>query len=77
MVKSKLKVAMAKKGIKSILKLQEDSVGNKDTLRRIATNSCKEIDVELLDRLCGYFDCQLNDLMEVVPDKADEKEKTE
>jgi putative transcriptional regulator len=37
------------------------------TLSRIATNKQRRVDLSVLERLCAFFDCELQDLMRLEP----------
>ena len=68
MLKSNLRVLMAKKEI-TIIELAEKVETNKDTLTKIKNNKAKQISIKILDNLCDYFDCQLDDLFTIIPEE--------
>ena len=41
---------------------------NKDILCRMRHNKMNGYNMDMLDRLCTFFDCQLGDIFEYIPD---------
>lgn len=66
MIIFKLKALMAAKGVS----FRQTSKGAKvalSTVQKVANNQTVQTDV--LDKLCGFFECSLSDLAEYIPDK--------
>lgn len=43
-----------------------------NTITKVAKGTFKMIGKVTLDKLCRYFDCQVNDILEYVPDSSQE-----
>ena len=50
-------------------KVMRDTNTDFKVLQRIVNGDLSKIDVTVLARLCDYFDCGLNDIVEYVPNK--------
>lgn len=68
MIKSKLHILMGERKIKSILQLHNETNITRKSLSNLYNDTFKAVDVETLDRLCKFFNCDLSDLLEYVPD---------
>ena len=72
MIKSKLHILMGERKIKSILQLHQETEITRKSLSNLYNDKFKAVDVETLDRLCVFFNCDLSDLLEYVPDPPKE-----
>lgn len=64
MIYIRLKELMAEKDCQlSLRKLADDLKENRDTVRRLAANEYLRLPVDLLDKICVYFDCEIGDLI--------------
>jgi putative transcriptional regulator len=50
-------------------KVMRDTNTDFKVLQRIVNGDLSKIDVTVLARLCDYFNCSLNDIVEYVPNK--------
>ncbi len=70
MIKSRLKILIAEREIKSISELErllkESNLGiSRNTLSKLSTNkNVNTVSLEFIDKLCIFFDCSINDLLE-------------
>jgi len=74
-VKYRLKQLLAEKEfnenrIVSLNELSTELGVARSTLSRIANNRGYGTQVEIIEKLCRYFNCSPNDLMTIVPDPA-------
>lgn len=46
-------------------------------LNNYCNNKVTSVDLSLMARLCKYFNCQISDILEYVPDEAPENTKAE
>ena len=72
----RLKELMAERervsGRRQTYRLVSDATGIAiSTLHRIGTNNQKRIDLSTVDRLCGYFHCEVGDLIVRIPGNGD------
>ncbi|MGH8113248.1 MAG: helix-turn-helix domain-containing protein [Rhodanobacteraceae bacterium] len=56
-----------------LLEVAADSGVGRMTLSKLLNHHGASIRTEYLDRLCRYFDCRVEDLMEYVPDTESSK----
>ncbi len=64
----KLGDILNKKGI-SINKLMRDTNTDFKVLKRLISGELVRIDIFVLARLCDYFNCSINDIIEYIPEK--------
>ena len=64
-----LNVTLAKKNIKKT-KLAEDLKLSSTTLAKFAKN--EPIKLEILDRICNYLDCSIEEVVEIIKQKEAE-----
>lgn len=69
MIKSKLHILMGERKIKSILQLHQETKITRKSLANLYNDKFKAIDVDTISKLCDYFNCDLPDLLEYVPEK--------
>ena len=53
----------------SINKLMRDTNTDFKVLKRIMTGELVRFDIFVVARLCDYFDCEITDIIEYVPNK--------
>ncbi len=69
MIKSRLKILIAERDIKSISELdrmlKEKNLGiSRNTLDKLATNkNINTVSLEFIDKLCIFFNCEINELL--------------
>lgn len=68
MIRSHLAVRMAEKR-KKIIDVARDTGIDRTTVGKLYHDRLKKLDLVVLDRLCVYFDCEVSDLLERVPDE--------
>ena len=76
MIKCHLSRIMGEKRLK-ISDLARDTGLNRGTLTRLYHETAERIELDVLDALCRYFNCQLGDLLEYVPKPVPSTEKIE
>lgn len=68
MINVRLNEYLKENGNKMSLRLLSEHVGvSREQLRRFASNEMLSLPVELLDKLCIYFECSVEDLVEHQP----------
>ncbi len=67
MIEFKLHIKMAEKRINQLELSKATGIG-KNSINRYYNNTCDKITKEHLDILCKYFDCELQDIIEYIPD---------
>lgn len=73
MIKSNLRVLLAERDM-TIYDLSRETGCNKDILNRLKRNQSSQISMEMLDKLCNFFDCQLGDILRI--EETEELEDT-
>ncbi|MGL5595873.1 MAG: helix-turn-helix domain-containing protein [Cetobacterium sp.] len=69
MLKSKLRYLMAEKKINSISELMEFTNVSRDPLNKLYNEKNLEtLKLDVLIRICNFFQCSLQDLIEYIPD---------
>ena len=66
-IKNRLKILMATKDIKSVAELSRDTEIFYGTLNNFYHQKYEVINYEIITKLCEYFDCKIEDLLELVP----------
>ena len=66
MIKCHLSRIMGERKLK-ISDLSRDTGINRGTLTRLYHETAERVDIEVMDGLCKYFNCQLGDLFEYIP----------
>ncbi|MDK4486128.1 helix-turn-helix transcriptional regulator [Fusobacterium necrophorum] len=70
MLKSKLAYRMLDKDIKSVMELSRQIEISRDTLTKLYNNNRVDtVGLNILDKLCRFFNCQIQDLIEYIPDE--------
>jgi len=67
-VKCHLSRIMGEKRLK-ISDVEANTGLNRGTISRLFHEEAQRIDLEAIDKLCRYLDCQIGDLLELVDDK--------
>lgn len=68
MINSKLHIQMGTKKIKSIRQLSEETGISRLSLTKIYNGDAKGIEFNTLNTLCNFFECDISDILEYVPD---------
>jgi putative transcriptional regulator len=71
MIRCYLSRVLGEKRLK-ISDLSRDTGINRGTLTRLYHETAERIDLEVLDQLCVYLDCDLTDLLAYVPGTPNE-----
>lgn len=69
MIVSHLAELMAKKKIRNVNRLSEETGIGTPTLYRLFDGTNTRIDYDTISKLCKFFECSIGDLLEYVPDK--------
>ncbi len=70
MLKSKLRHLMADKKINSLSALIRDSKISRETLNKLYHEEKMEtLKLEMIVKICEYFNCNIQDLIEYIPDE--------
>lgn len=69
MVSSKLARIMGDRLIK-ITKMANDTGLSRTTLTNLYYRRTKQIDLETLNKICGYLQCDVSDILEFTPDEG-------
>ena len=78
MLKIKIGYLMVDKKVKSVAELSRQTNIHRDTLKKLVDDKRPEtVSLEILLKLCNFFDCSLNDLVEYTPDKTTENPTAE
>jgi putative transcriptional regulator len=62
-LKNNLRLLMAKKGIRTMVELEEKSGVSRQVLDRLDKNKSKRLDFETIVKLCEFFECEVGDLL--------------
>lgn len=78
MIRFKIQELIAQKHFESgkrvtLIEIAESTGINRMTLSRMINTRRYSTVTENLDKLCAYFDCKIEDIIEYVPDELDEK----
>ena len=65
MIKCHLSRLMGERKLK-IADVARDIEVNRGTITRLYQETATRVDLEVIDKLCGYFGCQVGDLLEFV-----------
>ncbi|MEK4185629.1 MULTISPECIES: helix-turn-helix domain-containing protein [Paenibacillus] len=68
MINSKLHILMGHKKIKSIRQLSEETEITRLSLTKLYKGEAKGIEFATLNTLCTFFECDISDLLEYIPD---------
>lgn len=71
MIRIRLSTIMGSKRIK-MKRLSEDTGIAVSTVFHMYHEHTQSVSFEVLDKLCKYFNCQVSDLLEYVPDEGEE-----
>lgn len=77
MIKIKIGYLMVDHKIKSIAELSRKTGINKNTLKKLIDNDRPEtLTFENILKLCDFFNCQLSDLIEYIPEEKNSEEQS-
>ncbi|MDK4496050.1 helix-turn-helix transcriptional regulator [Fusobacterium necrophorum] len=77
MLKSKLAYRMLDKDIKSVMELSRQIEISRDTLTKLYNNNRVDtVGLNILDKLCRFFNCQIQDLIEYIPEEQPTEEQS-
>ena len=62
-VKFRLHILMGEHKIRSISQLSKETGLSRPTLTKIYDNETNRIEFETIEKLCTFFDCEIDDLM--------------
>jgi len=68
MINSKLHILMGHKKIKSIRQLSEETEITRLSLTKLYKGEAKGIEFATLNTLCTFFECDISDILEFIPD---------
>lgn len=68
MVKCHLSELMGKRKLK-IVDLARETGLHRNTITLLYKEEAARIEIEVIDKLCGYFGCDIGTLLEYIPDK--------
>lgn len=78
MLKIKIGYLMVDKKVKSVAELSRQTNIHRDTLKKLVDDKRPEtVSLEILLKLCNFFDCSLNELVEYTPDEKPENPTAE
>lgn len=69
MIKCHLSRVLGERRLK-ISEVSRETGINRGTLTRLYHETAERLELDVLDGLCRYLDCSLNELLEYVPDSA-------
>jgi putative transcriptional regulator len=61
-LKNNLRLFMAKKGVRTMVELEEKSGVSRQVLDRLEKNKSKRLDFDTVAKLCTFFECEVGDL---------------
>jgi putative transcriptional regulator len=61
-LKNNLRLFMAKKGVRTMVELEEKSGVSRQVLDRLEKNKSKRLDFDTVTKLCMFFECEVGDL---------------
>ncbi len=67
MIKCHLSRLMGERKVR-IADVARDTGLHRNTVTLLYKETATQVDIETIDRLCSYFDCEVGDLFERVPD---------
>lgn len=78
MIKSKIRHLMADKKINSLSALIRETKISRETLNKLYhEEKLESLKLEMIIKVCEYFDCDISDLIEYIPDKPTENTTAE
>ncbi|MYL23462.1 helix-turn-helix domain-containing protein [Halomonas alkaliantarctica] len=69
MIKCHLSRIMGERKLK-IIDVARDTGVNRGTITRLYHETASRVELEVVQELCRYFDCQVGDLFEYQPDRT-------
>ena len=68
---------MLDKDIKSVMELSRQIEISRDTLTKLYNNNRVDtVGLNILDKLCRFFNCQIQDLIEYIPEEQPTEEQS-
>lgn len=68
---------MLDKNIKSVMELSRQIEISRDTLTKLYNNNRVDtVGLNILDKLCQFFNCQIQDLIEYIPEENPTEEQS-
>jgi putative transcriptional regulator len=61
-LKNNLRLFMAKKGVRTMVELEEKAGVSRQVLDRLEKNKSKRLDFETVTKLCLFFECEVGEL---------------
>lgn len=78
MIKSKIRHLMADKKINSLSALIRETKISRETLNKLYhEEKLESLKLEMIIKVCEYFDCDISDLIEYIPDEKPENPTAE
>jgi len=71
MIRCHLAILLAKRKVK-ISEVARELGIHRNALTLLYNETATRIDLNIIDQLCEYFDCELSDLLEYVPNNKEE-----
>lgn len=62
-LRNNLRILMAKKGVRTMVELEERSGVSRQVLDRLDKNKSKRLDFDTIVKLCKFFECEVGDLL--------------
>ncbi|WNS74267.1 helix-turn-helix transcriptional regulator [Bacillus sp. DTU_2020_1000418_1_SI_GHA_SEK_038] len=62
-LKNNLRLLMAKKGVRTMVELEEKSGVSRQVLDRFEKDKSKRLDFETVVKLCQFFECEVGELL--------------
>jgi putative transcriptional regulator len=62
-LKNNLRILMAKKGVRTMVELEEKAGVSRQVLDRFEKDKSKRLDFETVVKLCNFFECEVGDLL--------------
>lgn len=70
-LKTNLRILMAKKGIRTMVELEEKTDVSRQVLDRLDKGKSKRLDFETVIKLCTFFECEVGELLYIGEPKED------
>ncbi|NRD80329.1 helix-turn-helix transcriptional regulator [Bacillus sp. BRMEA1] len=62
-LRTNLRILMAKKGVRTMVELEEKTGVSRQVLDRLDKGKSKRLDFETVVKLCNFFECEVGDLL--------------
>jgi putative transcriptional regulator len=70
-LRTNLRILMAKKGVRTMVDLEEKTGVSRQVLDRLDKGKSKRLDFETVTKLCVFFQCEVGDLLFLENQKED------